>query len=275
MLGVAASGAMAVGALSSAGTAGATCASISGVGNNGQCTSSVGSFAVALGDPTTTAASANGLFDGAVANGLGDPAGTVTIANSTGNASFAYAGGPNVVAQAGTLATKAGPGGGTLNAAIAQGSNVSAFAGTANVNGTDVGNAAFNMANDPVVGVGTNSVNQVFAGGNAASPGTGNLAANLGGTSDAAALRPSLVSAFGVGNVATNLGGAGNIVESGDAFGVAPLPQTGMPANLSTAFNVLGNDNAAVSTGGPLAVSGTLFGTGKTALQNGPGFNVK
>jgi hypothetical protein len=149
---------------------------------------------------------------------------------------------------------------------------VIAGAGTSNVNGTDIGNAAFNFANDPVPGGG---VNQVVAGGNAGSPGVGNFAANLGGTSDPAAFRPSLVSAFGVGNVATNVGGAGNIIESGDGFVVAPPPQTGLPATLSTAFNVLGNDNGAVSTGGPLAVSGTLFGTGKTALQASPGFNIK
>jgi hypothetical protein len=37
----------------------------------------------------------------------------------------------------------------------------------------------------------------------------------------------------------------------------------------------LGNDNTAVATGGPLAVAGTLGGTGKTALQNGTGFNIK
>jgi hypothetical protein len=42
-----------------------------------------------------------------------------------------------------------GPRGGNLNLAVAQGSNVGAFAGIDNVNGTDVGNAAFNIANDP------------------------------------------------------------------------------------------------------------------------------
>jgi hypothetical protein len=83
--------------------------------------------------------------------------------------------------------------------------------------------------------------------------------------------RPAIVAAFGQGNIATNLGGAGNIVEAGDAFGVS----TGAPATLGTAFNVLGNDYTAVATGGPLAVAGTLGGTGKTALQNGTGFNIK
>jgi hypothetical protein len=102
-------------------------------------------LAVGIGNNTT--ANASGLFDGAVATGLTGTQGT--LAESFGNFSLAYAGGPNVVAIAGTPPSGFGPGGGNFNLAVAQGSNVAADAGAANANGTDIGNAAFNIANDP------------------------------------------------------------------------------------------------------------------------------
>jgi hypothetical protein len=83
-----------------------TCASISGVGNNAQCSSTAGSFAVALGPAANVSASSSRLFDGAVAS-------------STGNLSFAYAQGPNTLAETD----------GNLNVAAAVGSNNAAFAG--------------------------------------------------------------------------------------------------------------------------------------------------
>ena len=68
LLGAVASG-LAATALGGAGTADATCASISGVGNSVDCTSTPGSFAVGLGSGAT--ANSNGPFDGAVAVGNG------------------------------------------------------------------------------------------------------------------------------------------------------------------------------------------------------------
>src|SRR6185312_4043561 len=62
-----ASGAVAGAALSGAGMANATCASISGVGNGNGCTSTATSFAVGIG--TNAKATSDGLFNGALAIG--------------------------------------------------------------------------------------------------------------------------------------------------------------------------------------------------------------
>jgi hypothetical protein len=65
LLGALASVGMAMAALSPAGVADATCASISGVGAGADCTSTSTSFAVEL--DNNSSASAQGLFDGAIA----------------------------------------------------------------------------------------------------------------------------------------------------------------------------------------------------------------
>src|SRR6202051_1112171 len=65
--GLLASGAMAMAALSSAGVAGATCASINGAGAGAGCTSTPTSFAVGL--DSNSSAAAQGAFDGAIAIG--------------------------------------------------------------------------------------------------------------------------------------------------------------------------------------------------------------
>src|SRR6476620_260178 len=83
LLGAVASGALAVGALGGAGTANATCASISGINNGAGCTISTASLAVGLG-PNTTAI-ANGFFSTAVAIGLTNTGAQTTFAQSTGN----------------------------------------------------------------------------------------------------------------------------------------------------------------------------------------------
>jgi hypothetical protein len=67
LVGALASGATAMAALSSAGVAYATCASINGVGAGAGCTSTPASFAVGL--DNNSSASAQGLFDGAIAIG--------------------------------------------------------------------------------------------------------------------------------------------------------------------------------------------------------------
>jgi hypothetical protein len=67
LLGALASGAVVMAALSPAGVAEATCASINGVGADAGCTSGPTSFAVGL--DNNSSASAQGLFDGAIAIG--------------------------------------------------------------------------------------------------------------------------------------------------------------------------------------------------------------
>jgi len=197
----------------------------------------------------------------AVANGAGNTAGQLTEADAFGNLSFAYAGGPNVGAEASTQPGAFGPGtpgGGTLNLAVAQGSNVTAVAGDSNANRTDVGNAAFNIANDSGV-----TPNFVFAGGDSTAGvvGVGNVAANLGGVSNASQF--NVVDAFGQGNVATNVGGTGNITEAGD-LALAAFP-TETPPKLSTAFSVGGSNNIVVAAPGPFNVAGQINHTGTPA----------
>jgi hypothetical protein len=90
LLGAAASGALAIASLSGAGAANATCASISGIsaGSSGgsTCTSTATSFAVGLGNNTTS--TANGMFDGSIAVGTNAEAhsrGTLNLAVAIGN----------------------------------------------------------------------------------------------------------------------------------------------------------------------------------------------
>ena len=250
---------LAAAALGGAGTAGATCASIGGVSSGTGCTSTATSFAVGIGPNTT--ATASGLFDGAVANGVTNTGSQFTAAIATGNFNFAYAGGPNVFAAAGAPPSPflPGPGGGTLNVAIAQGSNVIADAGSANLNGTDVGNVAINIANDSSPGR-----NSVSAGGFSLvspQPGIGNVAVNIGGVSNAS--RGNNVTAFGQGNLATNLGGTGNFIAAGNPFNFGLPPGTPTtPAAFSTAFGIGGSNNTVVAAPGPFNVAGEINHTG-------------
>jgi hypothetical protein len=109
LLGALASGTLAVASLSSAGAANATCASFSGVNAGTGCTSTPTSFAVGLGPGTT--ASAQGVFNGAIA---------------IGNTSFA------LVNELPNTDPRAGNGG--FNLAIAVGNNAGAITrGTGNV----------------------------------------------------------------------------------------------------------------------------------------------
>ena len=113
-----ASGAVAGAALSGAGTANATCASISGVGNGNGCTSTATSFALGLGNGTT--ATAAGTFSGAVA------VGTNATAQSFGDLSFAGAFGDGARTLTGAPGLLGTPG--TANIAVAVGKNASSFA---------------------------------------------------------------------------------------------------------------------------------------------------
>jgi hypothetical protein len=203
------------------------------VGNSADCTSTPTSFAVGLGPNTT--ASATGLFSGAVANGVTNTGTQFTVAQSTGPFDFAYAGGPGSEAFAN----------GTLGVAVAQGSNVLAEGG---INSTDVGNAAFNIANETA----PFGNNVVEAGG-----GNGNVAANLGGTTSATI--DNAVGAFGSGNLATTVGGTGNTVAAGFV---------GSPSTLSTAFAIGGTNNIVVATPGPFNVAGLVNQTGKSVTNN-------
>jgi hypothetical protein len=253
LLGAVASG-LAAAALTCAGTASATCASISGIGNSTTpgnfCTSTPTSFAVGLGNNVT--AESNGLFSGAIAVGLTNTGTQFTTASALGNFTIALAAGPNTVADAGSPANPAST---NFNYAAALGSNVRSFAGQTP---GDTFNFAFNIANEP-----SSNGNTVVAGGDNVRGGFGNTAVNLFGTAGAGS---NTVEAIGNLNNATNLGGSNNFVHAG---------QLGVTfATLSSASNFFGTTNTVAAGPGPLAIASALGGTGKTITQTGPGFNI-
>src|SRR5262245_38180311 len=92
LLGIAASGALAIAPLSGAGAATATCSSISGVRNRGGCTSTPTNFAVGLGN-NAAATAVQGMFKAAAA--IGDNSQAVI---QSGNASLAVAAGEGAFA---------------------------------------------------------------------------------------------------------------------------------------------------------------------------------
>jgi len=257
LLGAVASGALAVGALSGAGAANATCASISGFGNSANCQSSVSSFAVALGSGAR--AYSYGLLNGAVSVGPN------TYSSTDGGAlNLAYAGANNSDAE-----TQ-----GNLNFVFAQGKNVYALAGTSNA---DLGNTAINIGNADSPG--ENGVGSF---------GTGNLAVNLFG--NGTLLHPAYVEANGVGNLATNVVGNGNIVKAtgvlnnssntvGNNNVVKALGGTGLTSpGLNLAFNAFGNGNkvtaGALPSGGPFAIAGNVGRDNTVVAQPTTGISI-
>jgi hypothetical protein len=276
LLGAVASG-LATAALSSAGTANANCASISGVGNGpgqggGSCTSAPGSFAIGIGPNTT--ANATGIFDGAFAYGLDNGATDATEADANGGVlSFAFASGKNVKAVtfgSAELAVAQGTGASAANQVLAQ----------AGSDPGDFGNFALNLGG---ASTGT-SKNIVYAGGLPGTPGFGNIATNFGGSASAA--RGSIVQAVGTGNGAFNLGGNANWVSVGNSpvstlttaqtGGVAP----GTASTFGSAFSSLGQNNTVTSLG-PLGIAGAFaindhnVANANPIVQPGPGVNIK
>jgi hypothetical protein len=254
ILGVVASGVLAVGAVSGAGVGNATCASISGIGGGTDCTSTFGSISVGLG-PNTQAHSA-GLGAAALAVGSND-LGQGSQATSEGILSAAYAGGG---AQA--LAF------GNLNLAVGQGGSAVVQAGDPLRPAPDIGNIA--------VSIGPANSN-VYAGGNQDQRGVGNLAVSIGARKRAGSL--DLVQAVGTLNSALNFGGAKNVVRvigvlnngtqiggSSNFISVGNDPFRGrvLRPGLNVGFSIFGSRNE-VNSGlpaggnGPLAISGALF----------------
>ena len=241
---------------SSVPAANASCFSIFGIGNTADCTSTLTSVAIAIGNGAQAHAS-----------------GFLGAAYSLGNAAEADATGP-------TLAFAAGPGTvsvaeGILNTAIATGAdtNVNNYSeAVAGFSKSDFANIAVTLASDSYAG----------AGGYNNAVGGGNLALNLGVGNDVEA-NGFLNSAFGVGgkkgsaypnntvyatgtlNSATSVGGNGNSVYGG--YSASSL--------LNLAFSAFGSGNT-VSAGnpGPFALAGTIFKSGATVTKEKPGINI-
>ena len=239
--------------------AGATCVSINGFNNGDGCISTPGSFALGLGDGT--AATSAGFLTSAVAISPGNGATELTQAASFGSFSFAWAGGPDTLAETT----------GNLGLAVVQGENARAIAGGSGTQFDNV-NLAFNFGEGIDTGItsidpSTNSVQAV---------GQGNIAANILGDSIAGAtvsdttgwivVRAGGVTvaplAVGFADAAYNILGDGNQVYAGD-----------QGSNFGLAFSVFG-DNNDVNVNGPAAAGGVLFQDNRLVVQVGPGIEI-
>jgi hypothetical protein len=231
-LGALTAGAMGLGATP---VANASCASAFGLGNSSQCSSTLTTIAIAIGN--SAQAHADGVLGAAVALGNGALAGAYGwfgSATALGDSSTATAANLGIAFAAGSH-SKAGAGAGSsefFNGAISIGSSdAEAYGGS--------GNLAVNL-----FGNGTTVL----------SLGTGNVAVNTGNQSQ--------VWARGTLSNATNLGGYNSFVG------------TSTTSVASGAFAVLGSGNIVQVGNGPFAVAGSILQTGATVEKSGPGFNI-
>jgi len=283
--GIAVSSALAVGTISGAGSANASCVSIGGFSLGSGCYSTPTSIAVGLGKATT--AVGYGLFN--IAIGVGDNA----YAYSEGTLNLAWAGGTSAATTAsGTL--NVGYAGGTnayassvgnLNAAIQQGNNTApyssgAYSGDKYGTGGNTANVAVLLGGDSYVVAGSPGDEDPDFG-----PGFGNIAVSLGrGSGNIVRALGNLNSAVNVGigqsgdnfvqslgvlNNATNIGGSGNTVTATGGKGGLTKP------GLNVAFTLGGSGNKVSAGPGPGAIAGAVGGSGKAVSQAGFGINVK
>jgi hypothetical protein len=235
LLGALTAGALAAAGIGSAPTARATCVSFFGIGNGPDCTSNLGSVAIAIG--ASAQAHADGLF------GVAFSAGTNAITDTQDAFTVATAVGDNARASATGLfgmATQLGANGVTAT----QGSG-------------GPGNLGLNFALNVSVGA------QQFDSA-AEALGVGNIAVNLFG--NGTTHFGQWVQAYGNFSVATNLGGANNRVFAG-------YPGLGT-GNLNMAFNISGSNNIVMAAPGPVAIAGAILQNGQTVTKMGPGVNI-
>ncbi|MCV7218010.1 hypothetical protein H7J51_22320 [Mycobacterium crocinum] len=240
-------------------TANATCASVFGIGNSANCSSTQTSVAIAIGPSAT--AHAFGNFDSAFAVGNAAGAWTYGVADST------FALGDNTIADAGGYTTSAFG----VSTAVGKGSTsqtygffslaFSAHGKTSAGGSNSFGNAAIALGRTGVASAGTTGTGDLaidaFGHGDVMAIGAGNVAVNLGGST-------VFVEARGNFNNATNILGGGNSVLVGNA----------KPATGSWAFAVLGTGNAVQAEPGPVAVAGSILHHGVMITKQGPGFNI-
>ena len=244
ILGALTAAALGIATVESVPTANATCASFFGLGSGGQCTSTIASIAIAIGE--NAEAHADGLLGAALT--LGNNSNAVTFAGSLfnlaatlGDSNGSFAGGIGSLALA------------------ASGINQTVLAGESPTGG-DFGNIAASFgapeAGDTIAkGVGNISVN-LFGSGDVDTNGVGLSTFNVVGLSNSLTNR-------GVLNNVTNLSGDNNTITNdvGDG-GIGNL-----------AFNAIGSANT-IRSSGTLAVAGAIGSTGQTVSQAGFGINV-
>jgi hypothetical protein len=304
LLGSMASGALAIGDVSSAATAAAAPGSTGSHGPNvtSPFASSTRNVAVSINGVlvrqvgTATASSTLGSIakargDGATAtaNGTGDvvrAVGAFTIANADGNFDRVIARGPNTAAETEgsfDLAKSSGNNSiarseGTANRAVVRGTNSVAQAGGTP---TDTGNRAVNIGNGTALGdsytvaTGNFNVARNFGDNNfVAAQGLLSSAFNIVGNGNT-------VFAYGVLNNATNIFGSNNTVE---AFNLPLNLPLDLPSSLAgidpadiggnVAFNAFGNGNTAIAGLGPFAIAGLIGQTDQTVTQETTGIHI-
>lgn len=245
-IGAATAGAMAAATMGSVPTANATCASFFGIGSGGQCTSTLTSIAIAIGE--NAEAHADGILGAALTWGNGSSAATETgalanLAVSLGNNNFAGAGGIASLAFAGRSTT-----------------DQILFAGVGGATSGSVGNIAVSIASPEIT--------TVFA------VGLGNLAVNIAGAGTIINQGVGLTTINLVGlDAALNNRGTLNAIAnvSGDGISIRNDEGDGGIGNLG--FNFIGENNV-ISTRGVLALGGAIGSTGQTVSQDGPGVNI-
>jgi len=248
-LGAVASGALAIGAPSQAPVANATCLSVFGIGNGGDCTSTIGSIAVGIGPGTM--AGATGLFGVAFAVDAGAAAHSVGVVFG---ASFAVGSGALAISSGvvdyalavGNTANAAADGG--LNEAVAVGTGAGAEAtGAANT-----ASAASNAKQSELV-TGTSAA--------AASFGVGNYAIAVG--------KPGFSPFFGTTNYAiSNATGMFNravVLGNGNAAQASPTSAPPLKFGNNTALVISNGSTALASVFAPSTNTVVaVFGKNKT-----------
>ena len=276
---------LAAASLGAVGTASATCIGLSGINIGEGCTTSLGSFALGLGDGTV--ATSEGFLNGAIATG------TDTEAYAEGALNFVVAGGEGTYAQAI----------GTLNSAVAGlgfagllgvGTRVNAVAGAIDgdflnfalnfasaeegtENTADASYGAVNLAANILGKADSGKDMIVYAGGSdEVSPGYGTVAVNISGNRSRVTAIGRLNNATNWGNELTYPNGSDSEVTAGDI---------GDPATLSWAFNIQHVFTQACSVEpcgngvkagpGPFAVAGAIGVIGQNVEQAAAGINIK
>ncbi len=245
-LGAATAGAMAAATMGSVPTANATCASFFGIGSGGNCTSTLTSIAIAIGE--NAEAHAEGILGAALTWGNSSRAiaatgGLANLAVSLGDSNLAYAGGIASLAFAGRSTT-----------------NQMIFAGLGDATSGSVGNIAVSIASPESTSV--------------TAAGLGNLAVNIAGSGSIISQGVGLTTINLVGlDASLNNRGTLNAIAnvSGDNISIRNDEGDGGIGNLG--FNVIGENNL-ISTRGVLALGGAIGSTGQTVSQDGPGVNI-
>jgi hypothetical protein len=232
-------------ALGATPTANATCISAFGLGSGGQCTSTLASIAIAIGE--NAEAHADGFLGAALT--LGNASSAETAAGALMN--FAVTFGDNNFTLAGGIASIA---------LAANGINQAVIAG-------DGGFDSGNIANIAVSLTSPESTQTIAAG-------IGNLSVNFAGGGNISGVGVGLttVNAVGLGSNLFNAGILNNITNlSGNNVTITNDEGDGGIGNF--AFNVIGEDNV-ITTRGALAVAGAFGSVGQTVAQDGFGINV-